>query len=181
MYDKFNLNDLVNFTKTLRVLYVEDNTDAREALLALMSNFFYSISIAVDGYQGLEKFKESSFDLVITDMNMPKMDGVEMILYLRKMDKSISIIASTAHKDTELLLECIEQGVHGYLLRPINYQKFSKIIKQVCEKIFYHKQTLEYEKSLKNLVKERTKELEIAQEKLLDMIKSLNKDLRCKI
>ncbi len=170
MYHKFELDELIEFTKTLKVLYVEDNKDVRDSILALLENFFVSIETAVDGKDGYEKFQESSFDLIFSDIRMPRMTGIEMIRLIRQEDDTIPIIVTTAHQETELLMDCIEIGVSGYLLKPINLKQLTKVIKQNCEKIYYKKQNELYEASLEKLVQERTKELEEAKEVLQKLV-----------
>jgi diguanylate cyclase (GGDEF)-like protein len=175
MYNKFDITKLINFTKTLKVLYVEDNTKSRESLLLLIGNFFDDIVIAKDGQEGLEKFNQEKFDLIISDIRMPVMNGIEMCKNIRENNHkyNIPIIITTAHNESDILLECIKLNIHGFLLKPINLKQLEKVIRNVCEKIYYQKKSLEYEQTLEQLVKDRTKELEIAKEKLTTMA---NKD-----
>ena len=170
MYKSFTIVELTGFTKRLRVLYVEDNADAQEALLDLLSNFFTDIVIASDGEEGFKKFEAETFDLVISDIKMPKVDGIEMSRKIRDINCTIPIIIATAHKESQLLIKCIEVGVSAYLLKPISFKKLEKVIKQTCEKLYYMKMTEEYEKSLEKLVKDRTKELEFTKNNLEEMV-----------
>ena len=73
------IKELADFSKTIKVLYVEDNVDARESTLNMLENLFNDITIAIDGQDGLDKFSEGKFDLIISDINMPNMNGIEMI------------------------------------------------------------------------------------------------------
>jgi diguanylate cyclase (GGDEF)-like protein len=173
MFDKFDIDKLVNFTKTLKVLFVEDNEEARVAILALLSNFFDDIAVAKDGKEGISLFKADSFDIIISDIRMPNTNGLEMIEQIRQINNSVPVIISTAHKETDLLLESIKLGVNGYLLKPINFKQLKQVIKQICEKIYYKRKAKQYEENLEKLVNERTQELEIAKSKLVEMA---NKD-----
>ena len=173
MYDKLNIKKLIDFSKNLKVLYIEDNKDTRISFVGLMDNFFDDIVTAIDGMDGLEKFKNDSYDLIITDIRMPKLNGIEMIKKIKEIENNIPIIVTTAHQETELLIDCIKCGVDGYLLKPIEYKQFQQTIQQTCEKIYYFKKHQGYELSLEKLVKERTKELEITQDKLIEIA---NKD-----
>ena len=173
MYKKFSIVELIAFTQHLKVLYVEDNQATRESFLDLLSNFFTNIVIAIDGEEGFEKFQNENFDLIISDIRMPKLNGIEMSKKIREIDCTIPIIIATAHKENNLLLECIEVGVSAYLLKPINLKQLEKVVKQTCEKLYYMKKIEEYESSLEDLVRMRTKELEITKSKLEDMA---NKD-----
>ncbi len=173
MYYKFDINELIEFTKTLKVLYVEDNEDAQKSMLTLLGNFFEDIVVARDGLEGLEKFNSEPFHLVISDIRMPNMNGLEMIEKMKNIDPNVFVVVATAYKDTEFLLESIAIGVDGYLLKPINHKQLQKTIRKTCEKIYYKKKNEEYETNLEQLILERTKELEQAKEKLTDIA---NKD-----
>jgi diguanylate cyclase (GGDEF)-like protein len=173
MYEKLDIQELIEFTKTLKILYVEDNKEARVAFKNLLDNFFDHIVIAVDGSDGIEKFQKDKFNLIISDIRMPKMNGLEMIKQIRTIQKNIPIVVATAHKESDLLIECIQNSVDGYLLKPINYKQLHQSMVKICEKIYYIKKNQEYESSLEELVKSRTQELEQNQQKLLDMA---NKD-----
>lgn len=173
MYKHLDIKKLIQFTKTLKVLYVEDNKDARDALSSMLSNFFNTIIEADNGEDGLKKFKSSTFDLIITDIKMPKMNGVEMIKEIRELNDSIPVIISTAHEDNDFLMSFIELGINGYLLKPINYKQLTRTIKCVCGRLYLIYENKRYEESLELLVKERTKELQDAKERLTLMV---NKD-----
>ena len=170
MYKSLEMKKLIKFTKTLKVLYVEDNIESRDSLTGLLSNFFHNITLGVDGEDGLKKFKSASFDLIITDIRMPKMNGIEMIKRVRDIDDEIPIIVSTAHQDYEFLTSCIELGVNWYLLKPINHKQLMRAVKCVCEKLYYAYENKKYEESLEVLVEARTKELQATQEKLTLMV-----------
>ncbi len=160
MYKSLDIKKLIQFTKTLKILYVEDNEEARDALQSLLSNFFDDITLGINGEDGLKKFNNSKFDLIITDINMPKINGIEMMKRIRDVDDEIPIIVSTAHQDQEYLISCIELGTNAYLLKPINHKQITKAIKYVCGRLYYMYKNKKYEESLEVLVKERTKELE---------------------
>ncbi|WP_457743291.1 response regulator [Sulfurimonas sp.] len=128
MYKNIEITKLISFTKELKVLYVEDNKESQEALEALLGNYFSDITVVFDGIAAFEKFKSEKFDLIITDIRMPKMDGIELIRNIRTLNEDIPIIVSTAHKESDYLIKCIEMGVGGYLLKPINHKQLLKVI-----------------------------------------------------
>ena len=119
----------------IKILYIEDNKDVRKETLELFEQFFNDIKTASDGQEGLEKFKSGTFDLVITDINMPRMNGLDMIKEIKKIDKKIPIIVITAFSDFEYLIECIKVGVYGYILKPIDLNQLIESIYRVMEKI----------------------------------------------
>lgn len=166
-------DELSEFTKNLKVLYVEDNKEAQIAVGELLSIFFNNIVTAIDGVDGLEKFSQESFDLVISDIKMPRMNGIEMAKSIRKSSPEIAIVMATAHQETEYLLECIRCSVDGYLLKPIDMPQLEETISKVVSKIYCDRAAQDYEKHLEKQVKVRTQELEEAHKELVSMV---NKD-----
>ena len=147
------MNKLFDFAKTLKVLYVEDNEEARESTVALLSNIFNNIETGVDGKDGLEKFKKQKFDLVITDILMPRMNGLEMIEEIKKIDKNIPIIIISAYNGNDYLLKSIKLGVRGYLLKPIDISQFIEVMNATINYL-YKKEIL------KNKIEEKLKFLD---------------------
>jgi len=153
------MEELMKFAQELQVLYVEDNQDARESTLGLLDNIFNNITTAVDGQDGLEKFQTKSFDLVLTDINMPKMNGIEMLTKIRETDKDIPILILSAYNESGYFIETIKQGVEGYLLKPIDLNQFITMINKSIEKIYLKREIELYQNNLEEKVQVQTKEL----------------------
>ncbi len=123
---KAKINELKSYGKNFKVLYVEDNNEAREQTNKMLSNFFPDITLGVDGVDGLEKYlsfykkHDYFYDLVITDINMPNMDGLEMSEEILKKNSLQSIIIVSAHNEAEFLTKAIDVGVSGFLTKPVN-------------------------------------------------------------
>ena len=83
-------------TKLLNLLYVEDDTEVLLSTLKILHSLFNSVTVAVDGRDGLSKFKKDKFDLILSDIYMPKMSGLEMLEEIRKEDVQIPIIFISA-------------------------------------------------------------------------------------
>ncbi len=161
MNDK--LKQLVKMGKTLKVLYVEDNEAVRTSTFGMLQRFFTEVTIGVDGEDGLSKFTEAGekyYDLILTDINMPKMNGIEMIRGIRQTDKNVSILILSAHNETSFFTESIKLGIEGYLLKPIDLQQFMDVLISSVEKITLRQENEEYRKTLESKVAERTAELE---------------------
>ncbi len=112
--------ELIPLTNRCRLLYVEDNQEARESTHRLLERFFKDITVAVNGSDGLEKFKNGTFDLVMTDINMPGMDGLEMLSYIKKIDAETATIVLSAHNEKSFLDEAEKLGVDSYLTKPLD-------------------------------------------------------------
>ncbi len=131
----YNLEEMIKITSSIKLLYIEDNEQERISTLAVLSEFFKDIVVGVDGQDGLVKYKENTIDLIITDINMPNLNGLDMVDAIRKEDKDISILLLSAYSDMEYFRRSIHLGIDGYLLKPINLTQFLELISKVIEKI----------------------------------------------
>ena len=129
------LEDIIKYTFPLRLLYVEDNEHARESMMNVLEEFFGDIVIACDGQEGLEGFKNNKIDLIITDINMPRLNGIEMIKEIRKTDTDIPILILSAYNESSFFLDSIKFGVDGYILKPLVISQFMEILKKVTQRI----------------------------------------------
>ncbi len=138
-----DIDKIISFSKGLRVLYVEDNQEAREMTLMLLEDFFDDIVVCVDGEEGFEKFKNSDVDLVITDINMPKLNGLEMSQKIKEMNREIPIIVLSAHNEENFFLESIKIGINGYILKPIDIEQLALTIYNITKELRYKKEAKE--------------------------------------
>ncbi|MEA2018909.1 MAG: EAL domain-containing protein [Campylobacterota bacterium] len=139
-----NIDEIIKYSKKLKLLYVEDNEEARESTVVILEEFFDDITVAVNGEDGLEQFKEKkaniakeskTFDLIITDINMPKLNGLEMIEQIRDIDKDIPILVLSAYNGSGFFMESIKLGVDGYLLKPIDINQFLGALNKITSKL----------------------------------------------
>ena len=124
----------LSYLSKLKILYVEDDAETRLHTLEMFENFFFDIIVGVDGQDGLDKFKKSTYDAIFTDINMPNMDGLEMIENIRTFNNNIPIFIFSAHDDVEHFLKCIHHGIDGYLLKPFDMQELQKIVAKLANK-----------------------------------------------
>lgn len=139
------INELSSFTRTLRLLLVEDEQLVREQMSELLQYFFYDVTTAFNGKDGLEKYQKENFDLIITDITMPQMDGIEMVQEIRKANKHIPIIFISQHNESNILLECINLYINGYVLKPVIYEDLLNAIDKALVKIKFEFQKKDYE------------------------------------
>ena len=132
-----DLDEVVEYSRDLTLLYVEDNADAREMTEMILEDFFDNIVIAVDGEDGFNKFQENKIDIVITDINMPKLNGIEMGKKIRKIDDNIPLIMLSAHNEDSFFVDSIKLGVDAYLLKPLDVDQLSSTIARITKKYKY--------------------------------------------
>jgi PAS domain S-box-containing protein len=128
------LTSIIKYSKKLKLLYVEDNQNAREATMMIFNKFFNEIIVAVDGQEAIEKF-EDSIDLIITDINMPRKNGLDMTKTIREIDKDIPILILSAYNESGYFIESIKLGVNGYLLKPLDLEQFLSEIDKIIKKV----------------------------------------------
>lgn len=155
LLDIKRLQELQDFSKDLKVLYVEDNKEARDSTYDTLGEFFDNITVAVDGVEGLEQFRNNQFDLIITDINMPRLNGIDMISKIRETNKDIAILIVSAYNESGYFMETIRLGVEGYLLKPIELDQFISMLSKTIEKIKMRKDLQEYQKNLEKKVQEQ--------------------------
>lgn len=106
--------------KELKILLVEDEVNISKFLKDAISEYFYSFSVANDGIEGLEKFKIIKPDIVITDIMMPNLDGLEMTKEIKKIDDKTPIVVLSAFSDKDKLLKAIDVGITKYFIKPFD-------------------------------------------------------------
>ena len=102
-----DLRNLIEITKNLKVLYVEDNENVRLQTTKVLSIYFENITQTKNGTEALKKIKNCKFDLIFTDINMPEINGIEMIKQIREKDDFVPIIVISAYDNTEYFLKTI--------------------------------------------------------------------------
>jgi len=112
----------------LHLLYVEDDRTLAEATAKTLSSFFKSITMAHDGKEGLETYQAGIFDIVLTDILMPHMDGKEMSRRIREINPEQSIIVMSAHEESSYLMELIEIGIYKFIQKPPNLDRLAECI-----------------------------------------------------
>jgi len=130
-----DIEEIIKYSQNLKLLYVEDNQEARESTQLILEEFFTDIVVAVDGKDGLEKYKSNDIDLIITDINMPKLNGLEMIKLIREIDNDVPILVLSAYNESGYFMDSIKLGVEGYLLKPIDIEQFLGVLVKVTEKL----------------------------------------------
>ncbi|MGB7402978.1 MAG: response regulator [Arcobacter sp.] len=103
----------------IKILYVEDDDVTRENAIEYLENYFVNIYEAKDGLDALKKFEQINPDIIITDIQMPKVDGLEFAKNVRQKNKEVQIIVITAFSHKEYLLRAIELQLVKYLMKPI--------------------------------------------------------------
>jgi len=153
-------------TQELIVLFIEDNTSARRDMRAILDFYFYKVDVASDGKEGLEAYKKFYekenfyYDLVITDLELPKLKGLELIKEIQKINPEQHIMISSAYNDYENLTNAINLGVDGFLQKPFNQKKFLEIMVNVANHINAADEEKFQKAKLEKLIDAKTREVQ---------------------
>lgn len=137
---KITTDKFTELLSSLNVLYVEDEEAIRYAFETGIGMFFKSFVLAENGQDGVEEFKKYHPDIIITDVNMPVMGGMEMLRQIRMIDEEVPVVMVTAYDDIEYLMESIEIGVDAYLLKPVQMDHFKQIVGKIALGLHHKKQ-----------------------------------------
>ena len=117
------------------LLYCEDEADIREMVIEYLEDYFSTIYVAKNGKEALELYELYHPDIIITDIKMPKMNGLELAVAIREQNKKIPIIITTAYTTTEYLLHAIELNLVKYLLKPIEEKNLQEALTSAMERL----------------------------------------------
>lgn len=134
-----SLKNLIKYASSLSILYVEDDKAIRESMVVSLRYIFKKIEFADNGARALDIYKNSKFDIVISDILMPKMNGIELTREIRKLEKEQVIIITSAYSDSKNLTELINLRVDRFIEKPINHQILMDILYSVSKNIYNEK------------------------------------------
>lgn len=107
----------------IKLLYVEDEEEIIEVMKPILNDFFKEYYIARDGKEALELYELNKPDIMIVDVNLPKMNGLELVSTIRKKDQNVKVIMLTAYSNVEILLKATELKLTKYLVKPLNIRE----------------------------------------------------------
>ena len=120
----------------LTILIVEDENEIRKLMEEVMKSVFFEVYSAKNGDEGIKKFKKFAPDLIVTDIAMPIMDGLDMAKMINEISPTTPIIALSAFSDKEKLLKAIEVGVDKYILKPVDMDELLLAIENIARSKF---------------------------------------------
>ncbi|MBF0506486.1 MAG: response regulator [Nitrospirae bacterium] len=142
------------------VLYVEDEPNAREAAGEILKRVVRTVYVAENGKDGLEAFNKYNPDIVITDIRMPVMSGLDMAREIREGSSDKQIIITTAHSDTDYFLAAIDIAVDQYILKPVQSDKLIAAVGKCADYILHKREIRKYTEEREKLILELQASLE---------------------
>ncbi len=117
-----------------KILVVDDEKGMCESLQTLLSKVGYAVTTVGKGEEALKKIKRDNFDLVITDIKMPRVDGLDILKAAREKDEDALVILMTAYASLESAIDAINQGAYDYLMKPLEFPELKLTIQRALEK-----------------------------------------------
>ncbi len=129
------LKDLKVLTESLVILYVEDDIYLRRQNREFMEHLFKKIEVADDGKCAMDLYQKQEFDIVITDINIPKINGFSMIKMMKKKNANQKFLITTVYKEEELKNQLDELKIKNFLSKPIQTMDLLKEIEDICQEL----------------------------------------------
>ena len=145
-----------------KILVVDDEDAIREVVSTLLEAQGYRCTVCSNGRMALDAFRNDTFDLVLSDIVMPEMDGLKLLGELRKDDPDVPVIMVTAMHDISIALEAIRAGAYDYILKPFEKDQLHLSVRRALEHRRLVMENRTYQSDLEHLVAERTQQLSIA-------------------
>jgi sigma-B regulation protein RsbU (phosphoserine phosphatase) len=134
------------------VLYVEDEPLTREVFVRILERKVTTLYQAENGEEGLGLFKQRRPDIVVSDVRMPALDGIEMSRRIKALDGRVKIILTTAHSDAAVLLDSIEVGIDKYILKPVDVGVLFAALEQCTETVRLERKIREQDREKDELI-----------------------------
>ena len=138
----------------ITLLYVEDERSTREEVLMFLQRRVREVFVAENGSEGFDLYQERRPDVIITDIRMPVMDGLQMSKGIKAIDPEAKIIITSAHNDTPYLLSAIEAGIDAYVMKPVETEKLEAALNKCAEVIDFRKASLLHQQDQERSMKE---------------------------
>jgi signal transduction histidine kinase len=139
-----------------KILLVDDEKDVRDVLNLTLTDMGYEVFEAEDGNEALHVFRNARPSIVLTDIKMPNMDGIELLQKIKREDPEAEVVMITGHGDMDLAVKSLKYEATDFITKPINVNVLEIGLQRVRDKIVTRQQLKEYTESLEKLVREKT-------------------------
>lgn len=150
---------LLSMSQDILVLYVEDIPMIRKEFALFLNRFFTNVDTASDGEEGLQAALNRRYDLIISDIEMPRLNGLDMIEKIKNHIPDQATLLVSSHQEAPMLHRSVELGVDGYLFKPMDPIQTVKLLLKIVSHIKHQKENTEYKLHLENLVESKNNEL----------------------
>ncbi len=165
-----DIKTALKYTQKLTLLYVEDDVELQKHTQELFNSLFNLVVVSSDGKEALEYYKKEAFDIVVSDIKMPHMDGVELVKEIKEINANQAIIITSAYDDSSYLLDFINLNVNKFINKPINLNSLLDTVYFVSKDIVNTKMVEVYRKDLEST----NVELKLKNDELQSLVRILD-------
>ena len=122
------------FKKEPKILVIDDDRNLTDNLVEYLTKLDYQAFPAYGGSEGLTKFEQDNFQVVITDLKMPDMDGMELLEKMKKLDNDAIVIILTGYGSIESSVAAVKKGVYDYISKPLEFKEIELIVNRALDK-----------------------------------------------
>lgn len=120
--------------KTIKILIIDDEDIMRNCLCDVLTDDGYSVEIAREGHEGLNLFENNPSDIVILDIKMPGISGIEVLKIIKNKKKSAQVVMITGYATVQTAVECMKLGAYDYMTKPFDMYQIRDVIRQIKDK-----------------------------------------------
>jgi len=161
----------------ISILITEDEQQLLNSMVEYLELFFEHVYTAEDGISAYEIYEKKKPDIIVSDIHMPRLDGLSMIEKIRKKDKETKIIITTAHSEKEKLMQAIELHLVKYLIKPVQSDKLKELLFSLVDELrqkknrIYLKESFYWDKTRKRLFRDKDEiALKPKEQKVLELL-----------
>lgn len=168
-----SIKELEELSRDLSILYVEDDVDTAKVINSILKELFKEVVYAKDGKEALDIYKKSSFDIILSDIKMPNIDGLEMSELIKQKDREQNIIILTAYEESRFYSRAIEIGVDSFILKPVKTEQLVESLYKTSKRIKEAKEAKFYREYLEQRVKEEVAKSRKKDKLAIEMLNTL--------
>lgn len=164
-----------------KILLVDDEEGIRKVLSISLADSGYTMLTAENGDEALRIFRKEHPDIVLSDIKMPGMDGIELLKRIKRENPDTEVILITGHGDMALAIKSLKHEATDFITKPINDEELENALKKSHEKIILHRKTKEYTENLESLVHQKSEELTAAEKQIFESQMRMFDEMPCYI
>ena len=145
-----------NYIEQVTILYVEDDESVRLGYARALERYCKELYVGKDGIEGLALYQKHNPDIVVSDINMPQKNGIEMAQEIKSINPEQAIIFTTAHTESEYTIEALDMQVDGYLIKPVDKKKLKTKLSQISKNILIERENIRTTNILQKILDSQT-------------------------
>ena len=142
-----------------RILVIDDESNIRNLLSEKLAIYGYEIDTAKDGFDALKLIHHNGYNLVLSDVNMPGLNGIQMLEYLKRLSPDLPVVMLSAVQDISTLRQAVREGAYDYLLKPYDFEELLKTIRRGLERSKLLRENKQYQQKLEEKVVQQNSQL----------------------